>query len=87
MHIHRALKQAEISSQEADIHANELYDATECFVTSATRDVMPCASLRLEGGEVLQFPQGGGEITRQVQAVFLAYLDAYVEAHADGALI
>ena len=87
MHIHRALKEAGISSQEADIHANELYDATECFVTSATRDVMPCASLRLEEGEVLQFPEGGGEITRQVQAVFLAYLDAYVVAHAADVLV
>jgi branched-chain amino acid aminotransferase len=86
-HIHRALKEAGISSQEADIHANELYDASECFVTSATRDVMPCASLRLENGEVLKFPEGGGEITRQVQAVFLAYLDAYVAAHAADALI
>jgi branched-subunit amino acid aminotransferase/4-amino-4-deoxychorismate lyase len=87
MHIHRALKGAGISSQEADIHANELCDATECFVTSATRDVMPCASLRLEDGEVLQFPEGGGEITRQVQAVFLAYLDAYATAHAADALV
>ncbi len=74
-------------SQETDIHADELYDASESFVTSATRDVMPCASLRLEGGEVLQFPEGGGEITRQVQAIFLAYLDAYVATHADDALI
>ena len=56
-------------------------------MTSATRDVMPCASLRLENGEVLKFPEGGGEITRQVQAVFLAYLDAYVAAHAADALI
>ena len=56
-------------------------------MTSATRDVMPCASLRLEGGEVLQFPEGGGEITRQVQVVFLAYLDAYVATHAYDALI
>ncbi len=87
MHIHRALKGAGISSQEADIHANELCDATECFVTSATRDVMPCASLRLEDGEVLQFPEGGGEITRQVQAVFLAYLDTYASTHATDALV
>ena len=87
MHIHRALKAAGISSQEADIHANELCDATECFVTSATRDVMPCASLRLEDGEVLQFPEGGGEITRQVQAVFLAYLDTYAATHTTDALV
>ena len=87
MHIHRALGEASISSQEVDIQVNELYDATECFVTSATRDVMPCASLRLESGEVLQFPEGGGEITRQVQAVFLAYLDAYAAEHAADALV
>ena len=87
MHIHRALREATISSQEVDIQVNELYDATECFVTSATRDVMPCASLRLESGEVLQFPEGGGEITRQVQAVFLAYLDAYAAEHAADALV
>ena len=87
MHIHRALREATISSQEVDIQVNELYDATECFVTSATRDVMPCASLRLENGEVLQFPEGGGEITRQVQAVFLAYLDAYAAEHAADALV
>ena len=87
MHIHRALREATISSQEVDIQVNELCDATECFVTSATRDVMPCASLRLESGEVLQFPEGGGEITRQVQAVFLAYLDAYVAAHAADVLV
>ena len=87
MHIHRALREATISSQEVDIQVNELYDATECFVTSATRDVMPCASLRLESGEVLQFPGGGGEITRQVQAKFLAYLDTYAAAHAADALV
>ena len=87
MHIHRALREATISSQEVDIQVNELYDATECFVTSATRDVMPCASLRLESGEVLHFPEGGGEITRQVQAVFLAYLDAYAAEHAADALV
>jgi len=87
MHIHRALREAKISSQETNIQVNELNGATECFVTSATRDVMPCASLRLESGEILQFPEGGGEITRQVQAVFLAYLDAYAADHAADALV
>jgi len=86
-HIHRALQEFGLESREIDIHANDLYDATECFVTSATRDVMPCASLRLEDGTVLKFPEGGGKITRQVEKVFLAYLDAYAAAHAGDALI
>ena len=87
MHIHRALNEAAISSQEANIHAKKLCEATECFVTSATRDVMPCASLRLENGEILIFPEGGGKITRQVQSIFRAYLDAYSAAHAEDALV
>ena len=41
MHIHNALREAKLSSREADLQVNELFDATGCFVTSATRDVMP----------------------------------------------
>ncbi len=86
-HVHKALKQTGIQSFEEDIHANELPDATECFVTSATREVMPCASLTLLGGERLEFPTGGGEITRTVQAVFSSYVKSYIESHANDALV
>jgi branched-chain amino acid aminotransferase len=86
-HVHRALKGAGIQSEEADVHANELLDVSECFVTSATREVMPCASLTLLGGERLEFPPGGGEVTRAAQAVFSAYVKDYIEQHADEALV
>jgi branched-chain amino acid aminotransferase len=86
MHIHKALSGTDITSEESDIHVNELYDATECFVTSATRDVMPCATLRLEDGTCLEFPNGGGEITRQIRDIFAAYIDTYIEQHYDESL-
>jgi branched-chain amino acid aminotransferase len=86
-HIHMALTQYGITSEEVEVHVNELPNASECFVTSATRDVMPCASLRLEDGLVLKFPEGGGEVTRRVQDVFSDYLDAYVALHAEDVMV
>jgi branched-chain amino acid aminotransferase len=86
-HVHRALKAAGIASLETDIHANELLDASECFVTSATREVMPCASLTLLDGERLEFPPGGGETCRKVQAVFSSYVADYIENHAHETLV
>jgi len=35
---------------EGKLLAGDLARASECFVTSATREVMPVASLRLESG-------------------------------------
>ena len=40
----------------------EVVRATECFVTSATREVMPVAAVRLESGEWHEFPPGGGPL-------------------------
>ena len=86
-HIHKALKEADVDSIEEDIHVNELLDATECFVTSATREVMPCASLTLLNGERLNFPEGGGEVTRMVRQVFSEYIQRYIEQNADDSLL
>lgn len=64
---------------EADIAAAELAGATECFVTSATREVMPVASLRLENGQQREFPAGGGPITRQVAQAYKDFVADYVQ--------
>ncbi|MEM7195416.1 MAG: aminotransferase class IV [Pseudomonadota bacterium] len=48
-----------------DVEAQELLSAEECFVTSATREVMPVKSLRFLDGSERGFPAGGGRITRQ----------------------
>jgi branched-chain amino acid aminotransferase len=86
-HIHKALKEADVDSIEEDIHVNELLDATECFVTSATREVMPCASLTLLNGERLNFPEGGGKVTRVVRQVFSEYIQRYIEQNASDSLL
>jgi branched-chain amino acid aminotransferase len=67
--------------REASIPAADLALATECFVTSATREVMPVAALRLENGEWHEFPAGGGEITRSVAQAYKDYVASYARAN------
>jgi branched-chain amino acid aminotransferase len=68
---------------DATLRASDLPRATECFVTSATREVMPVASLRLESGEWHKFPPGGGEVTRRVAKAYKDHVQRYVQKNAD----
>lgn len=79
----RACARHGLESKERNIHSRELSNATECFVTSATREVMPVRSLRLEDGGQVSFPAGGGDITRKVIAYYKEYVDDYIRDHAD----
>jgi branched-chain amino acid aminotransferase len=72
---------------EATIPAADLARASECFVTSATREVMPVAALRLENGAWRDFPPGGGDVTRRVARAYRDYVRRYVSEHAHLALL
>jgi branched-chain amino acid aminotransferase len=54
--------------------------ATECFVSSATREIMPVRAILLPGGKTKSFPDGGGACTRQLQAEYKKFVQSYVEA-------
>jgi branched-subunit amino acid aminotransferase/4-amino-4-deoxychorismate lyase len=64
------------------VHSRDLDRVTECFVTSATREVMPIVSLRLDDGGVVEFPPGGGETTRKVAEYYKEYVKEHVEQNA-----
>jgi branched-chain amino acid aminotransferase len=66
---------------DRQLPASALAKATECFVTSATREVMPVVSMRLESGEWREFPPGGGEMTRKVAKAYKEFVKRYVEEH------
>lgn len=61
---------------------NDLKKATECFVTSATREVMPVNGIRFENGDWHEFPAGGGPMTRLVAKAYKEFVEQYVEEHA-----
>ena len=63
---------------ERPVHSEELASATECFVTSATREVMPVVRLRLPDGALREFPPGGGELTRLAIKLYADMLAAFV---------
>jgi branched-chain amino acid aminotransferase len=68
---------------EITIPASDLGRTTECFVTSATREVMPVVALRLESGDWHEFPPGGGAVTRRVAKAYKEFVDRYVREHAE----
>lgn len=77
-----ACREQGVPTKERDISVDELVEATECFITSATREVMPVIGLRLLDGKQLDFPEGGGRQTRRVAECYKARLQAYVDDHA-----
>ena len=77
-----ACREQGVPTMERDIAVDELVEATECFITSATREVMPVIALRLLDGKQLDFPEGGGRQTRRVVECYKARLQAYVGDHA-----
>ena len=86
-HLHIALAEEGYQSIETPIHLDQVSRASECFVTSATREVMPCRSLRLEDGSQISFPEGGGEVTRRTQKVFSGYIRNYINMHSEDRLL
>ena len=66
-----------------DIPLGDAARATESFITSATREVMPVRSLMLSGGNPVEFPEGGGRLTRRAMSHYRDYVDGYLRNHAD----
>jgi branched-chain amino acid aminotransferase len=68
--------------QERKLPASELSKASECFATSATREVMPVCGIRLQSGEWMEFPAGGGELTRRLAQAYKNEVNRYVRENA-----
>jgi branched-chain amino acid aminotransferase len=80
--LHDACRARGLATRERDIAADELPEATECFLTSATREVMPVITLRTLDGGVLPFPEGGGAVTRRAAGYYKEHVAEYVRTHA-----
>ena len=80
--LHDACRARGLATRERDIAADELPQATECFLTSATREVMPIVTLRTLDGGVLRFPEGGGALTRRAAAYYKEHVAEYLRTHA-----
>ncbi|NKB78144.1 MAG: branched-chain amino acid aminotransferase [Gammaproteobacteria bacterium] len=75
-----------VIAEEREIDYDELKNASECFVTSATREVMPVCSLILEDGSKCSFASGGGPKTRHAMQLYQQMLVNFKRDNADQAL-
>jgi len=84
--VHVACRSHGLASDEREVSIGSVLRASECFLTSATREIMPVYALRLEDGVECSFPEGGGEITRRVTQYYREYIGDYVRDHAESSL-
>jgi len=74
-------REAGLEAVERGIYGEELPNATECFVTSTTREVMPVHVLTLENRTTIEFPEGGGEKTRRGMSLYAEMIQQFMDAH------
>jgi branched-chain amino acid aminotransferase len=80
--VHEACKAHGLATRETEISSAAAVRASECFLTSATREVMPVFTLLMEDRSTKTFPVGGGAITRQVRGYYREHVERYVREHA-----
>jgi branched-chain amino acid aminotransferase len=80
--VHEACAARGLATRETEISSAAAVRASECFLTSATREVMPVYRLRMEDGGTRTFPEGGGAVTRQVRGYYREHVERYVREHA-----
>ncbi len=76
---------ANIEVVQRSIHSDELSEASECFITSATREIMPVRTLYAVDGNQIDFPAGGGNYTQQAMRIYNQMLDDFVKQHKESA--
>lgn len=72
--------------EEVHLTVEDLANVEEAFVTSATREVMPVAAIRLPSGDWRELPSGGGPATRKIAAAYTEHVSAYVSQNANARL-
>ncbi len=70
---------AGLKYSEEPMYPRDVESASECFVSSATREVMPVRAIIVPGGKRVEFPAGGGALTKKIQEQYALYLREYVE--------
>ena len=82
----RVCSNAGIPFEHRKIRLDDVREAAEAFIASATREVMPVLSIRLPDGHTLRYPPGGGEITQRLRGLYKDFVRSYVERYRSESL-
>ena len=72
-------RREKVGYEERAMFPADVAKAQECFVTSATREVMPVRAVILGDGKRVEFPVGGGPVTHRIRDAYSAYVAEYVQ--------
>lgn len=75
------LQDNNVAVAERALTIEDVKNASECFITSATREVMPCASLRIDAHTMMTFADGGGPKTRQCMQLYKNMIVKFIETN------
>ena len=84
--VHEVCRSHGLPTYEREIPIDAVLEASECFFTSATREIMPVRELLVGAGVERSFPDGGGPVTRRVSELYRGHVEDYLSRHADHAL-
>ncbi len=70
-------KEADWAIEDCRLGLEDLKQADEAFVTSATREVMPIRAVLMPDGKKQEFPAGGGGLTRKIAASYKQFVTDY----------
>jgi branched-subunit amino acid aminotransferase/4-amino-4-deoxychorismate lyase len=77
----RLCQEAGIDFSETELGLADVLAAEECFITSATREIMPVRRVDCGGGQQREFPDGGGQLTRALAGAYKDFVSRYVARH------
>jgi branched-chain amino acid aminotransferase len=63
---------------EVPLFPADVERASECFVSSATREIMPVCAVLLGNGKRKEFPAGGGPLTQKLRGAYADFVKQYV---------
>ena len=75
-------KKIGVGYSERPLRPEDIPSMKECFVSSATREIMPVCGIRFEHGAKQVFPSGGGELTKRLIQEYKKYVAEYTKNHA-----
>jgi branched-subunit amino acid aminotransferase/4-amino-4-deoxychorismate lyase len=82
----RLAREEGIDFQHSPLRIEDIREASEAFIASATREIMPVASIRLPDGRSLTYPSGGGQTTSRLIELYAEFVKYYVKSRENTAL-